>query len=348
MSESEGQAGAELQVLIARRSYLRQRVTKLHQKCIAEGEMTNIELYSDIAKVKDLQAQLRELDNNVITLKIKQGASEEELQSQADSQENYEDKLQESQVRLQGRVGAVTSQPAGEQTSTLIPQQRLTLPEISLPTYSHAPNESLEKFFYNFDSIIGKHKLSEYEQFLYLRGTLSKAPRALIDSLDVNEQNYARAKALLMDAFGSIITQQYEVLRKLAVLKLHPNADPYSFIGEMRTIVTNVKNLKINVDTILQFFIWHALNDKFQDQVIMITNKNKPNLEEINTNIFAATERYLKLKDKPAVHKPLNANTTNYAVGVKVEVICPLCKYEKKEFKHELKDCKLFNTARKK
>ena len=344
---------SELQVLTTKRGYVRQRVTKIHQKISGteEANITNSDAYSYSAKIKDLQAQLRAVDDNIFTLMVKQNASQNELQEQVDALEEYEDKLQECLVKIQVATAAEApvQSGAGGAGGIMLNQQKLKLPEITLPSYSHKANESLEKFFYNFESIIDKHRLSSYEKFLYLRGTLSRSPKTLIDSLNVNEQNYDRAKELLTEAFGSKITQQYEVLRRLADLKLQPNADPYMFIGEMRTITANVKHLGIDVDTVLQFFIWQSLNDKFQDQLITITNKNKPNLAEINENIFAATERYLKVKDKINNQKGVSAyNSTNYAAGINTETSCQLCKHEKKSFTHHIKDCKIFNSALKK
>ena len=40
--------------------------------------------------------------------------------------------------------------------------------------------------------------------------------------------------------------------------------------------------------------MWNGLNNAFQSHLVNITNKSKPNLDEINKNTFDATERYLK------------------------------------------------------
>ena len=40
------------------------------------------------------------------------------------------------------------------------------------------------------------------------------------------------------------------------------------------------------------------MNDQFQSQLIQITNETKPDLEKVMTNIFSATERYMKTKEK--------------------------------------------------
>ena len=346
---------SELQVLTTKRSYVRQRITKICSTIMDENvQLTTNELSSYSIKVKDLQEQIRVLDESILTALITNSASEQELQEQVDSQEMYEDKLISCLSSLQSNVGAsqVQSSQNSQQLTNIetgmsIREQKPRLPEIKLPTYCHDPSESLEKFIYNFENILSKHTLSSYEKFLYLRSTLSKSPKVLIDSLDVAEQTYEKAKELLTEAFGSVITQQYEILRKLSEMKLSLHSDPYSFIGEMRTVTAAFANLDIKTETVLQYFFWHALNDKFQNQLIMITNKNKPSLEEINANIFAATERYLKLKNTnfSTGSRAPGTNTSNLAVGVKTEAICSLCKFDKRDSKHHIRNCKVYETA---
>ena len=62
----------------------------------------------------------------------------------------------------------------------------------------------------------------------------------------------------------------------------------------MRSVMSAIKSLKITVDDIVQYFVWSGLNSFFQTQLTGITNKSKPSLDDINTNIFEATNRYVK------------------------------------------------------
>ena len=57
--------------------------------------------------------------------------------------------------------------------------------------------------------------------------------------------------------------------------------------------------------------MWNGLNNAFQSHLVNITNKSKPNLDEINKNTFDATERYLKQLKTQNVpkNKPLTSNT---------------------------------------
>ena len=66
----------------------------------------------------------------------------------------------------------------------------------------------------------------------------------------------------------------------------------------MKSIINSFRNLKIDVDTVLQYFIWNGLNDRFQNHLISITNNVKPSLDEIATHIFEATERYVRQNER--------------------------------------------------
>ena len=152
----------------------------------------------------------------------------------------------------------------------------------------------MEKFFHSFESIVNKHSLSPYEKLVYLRGQLKGAPRVLVESLDSNHQTYEKAKSLLSQAFASTITQKYEVIERLSKLRMTVSKDPYEFIGDIRSISSTFESLSITVEEVIQFFVWYGMNDKFQAQLIQITNQCKPTLEQINAVIFEAAERYLR------------------------------------------------------
>ena len=198
----------------------------------------------------------------------------------------------------------------------------------------------MEKVIYAFESIISKQTLSDYEKFIYLKGQLQGGPLALVNSLSATEQSYGCAKQLLEQAFASPLTQKYEAIKRLTELKLMQSDDVYVFIREMRNI-SSIGSLKMDVNTILQYFIWPSLNERFQTQLINITNNSKPSLDEINSNIFAATERYLKMNKQHNEKRGYSNNerdhnahvkTNNLAIKVstKQQRPCSLCIADKK------------------
>ena len=241
---------------------------------------------------------------------------------------------------------------------------KLKLPEIKLPKFSNADNDNLEKFWHALESIINKHSLSSYEKYVYLLGQLSGAPKVLVESLDINEQTYDVAKELLNKAFASKLSQKYDVIKRLSSIKLPIGTDPFSFIGEVRSIMNSVNNLQIDVDTIMQYFVWSAMNDQFQNQIIQICNTNRPDLTQIMDNIFEATDRYGRLNASSSKSKSQNSsenrgnenlyNSSNLAVNVdyksnKKFKRCNLCASdENSNDNHLMKECEIYKTAREK
>ena len=284
-------AKGNLNHFIQTRKYVRQRITKVYNNV-----KDNIDTFSEddrfvyTERLESLKNEVKDLDRKIFALSLENGMLEEELKKKIDEDETYEEKISKSLSKLK-----MVTQPV-----PLNPQTRkcLKLPEVALPHFSNEKDQCLDKFFHSFEGIIDKQSLSSYEKFVYLRNQLSKSPRVLIDSLDVKEQCYVKAKELLQKAFGSTLTQKYNAIQRLSEMKLGYNGDPYSYIGDIRTITNSFKTLKIDVDTILQYFIWNGLNDRFQSHLTQITNESKPSLSEINDNIFEATERYIRQSDK--------------------------------------------------
>jgi hypothetical protein len=154
-------------------------------------------------------------------------------------------------------------------------------------------------------------------------------------------------------------------------MRLKPDGDPYSYISDMRTIASSFSNLEIGVEAIQQYFFWNGLNEKFQNLLVLITNTNKPSLDQINAHIFEATERYVQQLQKKPEPRPkckegradFQVRTEphlepvyshNFAVNVDREkqvkfVPCNLCTVDgRKNVTHKIRDCTIYDTALKK
>ena len=84
--------------------------------------------------------------------------------------------------------------------------------------------------------MINRHNLARNEKFPFLHQHSSNAPKILKDSLDIGNQSHECAKLLLQQVFDQTERYKQDVIKSLANLELQPNADPYKFIGEMRSI----------------------------------------------------------------------------------------------------------------
>jgi len=300
-----------------------------------------------------LQSQISEINADIQSL-ADDNAGEEVIEAALLEEESYDCTIDSILLMLQPI-------PPLEFEEPIIPKvSKVKLPTIALPKFANDKGESLEKFVVGFESIINKQGVTEYEKFVYLKSQLSKAPLSLVNSLDATEQTYTAAIKLLKDAFASPLMQQYQVIKQLSNLRLNSGDDVYSFISEYRNLISSIKTLKIDINTVIQYFVWSGMNDLFQNQLINISNKSKPSLKDINDNIFAATDRYLKLKEQNVDHKRRNNTYSNsYQIPVKTNgmavniskpmILCNLCLADgKRNVTHTLRECKVYQNAKNK
>ena len=361
------------------RGYVRQRITKLHKKIEDElVSLTNEKKGTYVSRLKDLKGELNNFNKAIYTYLKNNGTSEDDLNVLLDDDDEYDELIDSLIDTLRGINGSdnlinnnMISMPIAANTqpnmANTLASNKLKLPKVPLPEYSNGKDECLRKFLRSFENIMAKHNLNSYDKFIYLKNQLSSGPRTLIDSLDVDQQSYETAKELLEKAFGSTINAKNDLVRKLS--NLHLSNDPYSYIGEVRTILAGVESLDITVNDILQFFIWQGLNFKFQEHLVHITNKNNPSLTEITDHYFEATDRYLKnnsiqstKRDKLVKYdapKPSGGlehstpfSTSTMAINVKTsknkEPYCSLCKSDGRRTDHSIRTCQVFDTSSKK
>ena len=335
------------------RKYLRQRVTRISN--IVEGGNVNLtpskrQSYTEI--LNSIRHELPLVNREIYSITKEEDDDTDDDQA-FDAEEAYEERI------------IYTLQCLREIENDHLPLQgngdphrfnKLKLPEVNLPEFSNDKNDNLERFFYSFESIIGKHSLSSYEKFVYLKGQLKKAPLTLIESLDIDDQNYPKAKELLTQAFASPLTQKFDLIKRLTELRLSNQGDPYLYIGELRNIQSAIGKLNIDIDTIVQYFAWTGLNSRFQDQLVQITNSSKPSLSQITDRFFDATERYAKINNSNKrtennhysfSERKSDVKTISNAINVKEKpkITCNLCLGDGKDnIDHIMKNCPIYVT----
>ena len=247
------------------------------------------------------------------------------------------------------------SQATGSENFQIPPVTNLKAPPAPLLTFGGTDKKNLEKFFLNFEAILAQYFYSNYERFILLRGQPSGRARILIDSLGENKQSYADAKQLLQQALASPLKQAYDSIQRLLDLKLSYNQDPFEFVSEVKQIREAFRSLNIDVNTILQYGIWRAMNETLQTQFTLITNKNKPSLDDIETHMFDAIERYQIVTKRHGSRKEIKQNnpkrSNTCAINVKPGDTkdnfrpCSLCTSQNKLTEHPLYHCTKFKTA---
>ena len=299
------------------RKYIRIKVTK---KCNSVknnlNEFSAEDRKGEIDELKVIQESLYSC-NKIIGKNIWQHESDRTvLNAELDSIEKYTNEINKT-FKLLETVNTVPG-PSADPAIQLLPvTNKIKLPQMQLPVYGHTKGESLHLFLLNFDTIIDKYNLTDYEKFMYLKQQLKNEAHTLVSSLQGTHQSYTDARALLERAFASPLVQKLNTIEQLTKLKLNRNGDPYTFVSEMRNLIHSFDSLQINTDVVLQYFLWQAMPEDLRTQLVLLTNSSKPNVVEIETNIFEAIDRF-KTNNKVSGHRsedPVAGFAANVNVG---------------------------------
>lgn len=356
---------SNLEFLIASRGHVRTQVTKLHDKIVSTREqLPLIEISTMLTKVDCLDAELMRFNSDVAALLFEIHGNTEIFTKELDNAEKYFDKINECKTLLSTEKSLLVEARTTPTrvTADSIKPNKLKLPELPLPKYSHGKGETLIAFLTAFESVVKAYSLSSYEKFIFLKRQLLGPPLVLVESLELSQQSYESAVELLKKAFASDISQKFDVVGRLSNLKC--NNKPYEFIGELRLIKDLFATLKIDVQTIMQYFVWQGLTADLQSQLINICNNNKPSLIDIEDNFFKALDRLneLNLKQKTRKSEPRDGrgeseDISSYAAKVEVGRdhkkfvgFCSLCSERSgpKVTSHMTRDCPRFPSAREK
>ena len=288
----------DMDALKHKRTYLRAKVTRKHNTIVESVEEYNtLDCNEQIDILKLLSKQLYDFDDEIGAI-ISSLMIAEELDSEIQNAEEYEQKVTYTLRILKERLAVLTPnnpiQPDMHSGITTDDHShrgtKLKLPEIPLPKFDNKDDQCLIQFFLNFEGVINKYNLSEYEKFIYLEKQLGNEPLTLIKSLTGSKRSYNDAKDILNQAFARPIKQKYNCVKRLENLKFDLT-NPYKYVTEVKLLISSFNDLEMDLYTVIQYFVWAALPMKYQTQLLHITNSSYPSLEDIQENIFEAIER---------------------------------------------------------
>ena len=346
------------------RGHARGQVTIIYDNVKSRlRDMSREDILMALSKLEKLQGDLGDLDEKIGQLEWTAELAEVEDYKNLDVCEQYSDKIISSRTYLQCALERFDD-PApvdnsGGQSPRPTPVNKPKLPVISLPKYSHDRGELLSEFFSSFEDILDKYTLTDYEKFLYLQAQLSGEPRIIIGALQGQKQSYPQAKSLLESAFADTVSQKYDALGRLTKLHLDDDCNVYEFVSEMTMICDLIPKLSIDVDMVLQYFVWNSMPVRLQSQFVNICNTNKPDLKEIKDNMFRAIDRYNELKTYDKSRKSPKGGKAeptiqNFATAVSYDKLggsvrppfCSLCAPAGDPNSHSTRDCGKYPTAR--
>ena len=293
------------------RGYMRKEVTEVEKKVNEDmDDLPHDESMKLSIRLDQLKDDLKNANDSMMKELVEdEKLTENEIQSEYKSCAAYDLKIRFCIRKLEESM-KINSKPENENSDSN--RSPLKLPPIPLPEYHHTEGEDMHKFFVEFENIINRYKLNPYEKFVYLQRQLFNEPKTIIRSLKSSKHTYDEAKKLLEEAFCSQDTQRFKAIQELSAMKLSTDGEPYEYVAKMRQISESFETLKIDSNHILQYFFWFGMNEALQKQFIYITNENKPNLDQLNTHIFSAVDRYISLSKSAKSEKTTRA----YAAAV--------------------------------
>lgn len=353
------------------RGRIRAKVTRTCNKIHDDlPNLTSVERKANITYLESLRVELKNMDEFICSDIWKSKSDKVELEAEWDICDSYEKNIFDTIFALDQPITEVpiTSSNSEQVVAHSSRLNKLRLPEIPLPMFSNAQDETLNHFLENFNNILSKYELSDYEKFVYLKRQLKGEPLTLIGSLSGVDQSFEGAKLLLREAFADSVSQKYSAVQRLSQLKLIHGGDPYQFISEMRLVQDLFRTLDITSELVIQYFIWNGMTSGLQTQLINICNSNKPDLASINANIFKALDRFKEL-DKSSEQssqrktkysksddssRNIEPSLHSYAANVQYDSkspdqryrFCTLCsdKRGSKETSHSTKNCSVYKS----
>ena len=354
---------AELAVLRSKRGYTRGRVTRKYNALNPKiEELSLTECNVNLENLGKLSEELTKINDDIGNLlMITEG--ENSLDQELSDAEVYEEYLQTLTCKLRERISTLSATELSPGTvpgsgSYPVPSgpvrenTKMKLPEMPLPYYSHTKGESILEFFSNFEDIINKYTLSEYERYVFLERQLSGDPRMLIKSLTGSNRCYAKAKELLNKAFARPIRQKFETIGQLLKIKFE-SSQPYKFVSDVQLIISSFEELKIDIKTILQYFVWSNLPTKYQNQLMHLTVSHYPDLDKILDSIYEAIDQVRDMDEScepEAEPLSLAANVHTNATRPTTQKFkpCNLCNEPSKQADHPIFKCNVYPNAKSK
>jgi len=235
-----------------KRSSIRASITREYGRIQEITEMDTSDKQDKLVIYEYLQGQIEELDSKIeenLNSLLEEVTDEEGVEQELDREYN---EVQAYQFKILQMIGKCsprvkmdmnTSQSPNRSSATIqsdlgrrqnMEASMLKAPTIPLPVYDSKMGEDIEKFFRIFEETVQKFGFSEYDKFQVLKKQINGRCSLLLESLEVGEQNYEVAKAMLLEAVASPVVRKRRGIAAVTELNMGSD-DPFSYISKIRT-----------------------------------------------------------------------------------------------------------------
>ena len=314
----------DVKTLIKRRGYKRQSLSKTLKALADNPPQTVNDINYFLSKLEDLRPILVGYDNEIELYMLNKDLWDGDTYAeQSEIADTYLDGLRKAVCNLKSEVQNMNTSSNSSPNDSLNSSynnsntNKLKLPPVELPHFNGQPEE-FERFIHSFETLMSKFDLTQFEKYSYLLQHVAGPARVIIESIPSGNLTYDAAKALLTEAFSDNVGQRFSVIDKICRLKLNSYESAYQWISEAKTLVEQVKRLSIDGSVFCQYFLWSGLSDQFKQQFIAVTNKGKPDLNDILNNSFEVISRMKNsVKISPSSLLSPIKNSLTLATGVK-------------------------------
>ncbi len=288
-----------LELLKKKRTTLRSKSTKLVNyltQSVIES-LCKADLDVNLAKAEEYITKLIEIDGPIEEDNYN-NCSDEEILKLEEVCDSYIDKLRRIISLIKASITLIQDQPTshGVGNAFAVNRTKLHLPNINLPTFSADPNKdsmSCETFINTLEQLWSCYNLNSIEKYSLLERQTESRAKAMINALTLTNRSYDTAKNILLKAFAETVPQQFSIIKQMKSLQLKSRGgDPYLYYASFEKIIETMKEQKIDIDLVLQYFIWEGMPASMQDILITVTQKSFPSLTEIRSSFLAASSRY--------------------------------------------------------
>ncbi len=264
-------------------------------------------------QVDQFRSKMKQIDEFYLAMVI-DSKTDEELDEICESVDKYGCMLNALQACLDSKLTLISNDSFSSRVDHAYNCRPPKLPDIKFPIFyanELKDTDTCETFFKKFESRIKDQNLADDTKYHYLEQCLKDRALAMVASLSFSEQSYTIAKNRLLHAFAETVPQQFAAINKLIYLKF--KNDPFIYFSEFKGLVDNLKDLKVDTNTLFQYYIWQGLPLEVQDHLVNITGKSFPSYVEIEKISNIACNRYLAHRAKSVSN---SVNVSNNAVAL--------------------------------
>ena len=358
--------------LINKRLPMRKQVESLCTKIkdelnsLSQGDLTGIKIQLD-----SLMNYLTTLNNEVSNELEAADKDDATMQQEVVLCLDYEMKINTALANISVKLDSIQSQNISinsGNSSFNYGRGAIKLPELPLPEFFGKDTENLEDFLNNFETVVTQITNKQYEMFLYLQKSVKGEAAKLISTIRPSEVAYTCAKTTLEQAFQPTVKKKFQILESLIQTQMSYKDHVYDHYSKLQNLFAAFDRVQIDNNFLKQFFAWRSFTSSLQESFITVTNKYRPDFDEIEKFKYEAADRYkdrqkkfndrrsntsssskhtFESSDRNKTYKPKN-ESNSYAANLpgndsrNVSMWCRLCK----NADHKVFNCQKYPTAK--